>query len=128
VHPRAVRSKAAAILREADSSSLADFEKGVALTGGERVDWWTGNGAEVLPVRLAKTNITAFNEADKFFTADNEPASARAWLDAFGVIPGDVQNWFNSDVGQGYDPALQAKVEADFAAAEQQVANMAAGQ
>jgi hypothetical protein len=120
-----VRSKAAAVLHAADSTWHDEFEKGVTLTGTAKIDWWTRGG--VLPVRLAAANIQAFQDADQLFTAENEPASITAWSNVFSRIPGHVQDWYNSDTGHGYDPARQAKVEADFAAAEQQAENVSAG-
>ncbi len=117
---------AAAVLQVAVSTLHAEFEKGTTLTGGPRVDWWTGNGTDVFPVRVVTVSMKAFSDADQNFTADNEPASITAWRDTMGVIPGDVQNWYNSDKGQGYDPALRAKVEADFTAADQLVADVRA--
>jgi len=125
--PAEARAKAAAVLKAADTSFHDEFEKGAALTDGARVDWWTGNGGDAFPVRVATANLKAFSDANQLFTADNEPLSVTDWRDTFSDIPGDVQEWYNSDNGHGYDPAKQAKVEADFAAADQQVANVEAG-
>lgn len=126
--PADVRGKAAAILKQADATFHDEFEKGTALTGGPRVDWWTGGGGDVFPVRMATATMKAFSDANRMFSADNEPAAVTDWRDTFSDIPGDVQEWYNSDTGHGYDPARRAKVEADFAAADQQAAKVAAGQ
>ncbi|MCX6499650.1 MAG: hypothetical protein NTU93_12775 [Arthrobacter sp.] len=122
-----VRAKAAALLQTADSTLHAEFEKGAPLTGAQRVDWWTGNGTDDFPVRVAASTTKTSSDASQFFTADNEPASVTEWMNTFSNIAGDAQDWYASDKGHGYDPALQAKIEADFAAADQQVANVAAG-
>lgn len=61
------------------------------------------------------------------FTADKEPLAVTDWMDSFSNIAGDAHDWYLSDNSPGSDPALRAKVEADFAAADQDAAKVAAG-
>lgn len=113
VAPQSARDAAAAILRKASQDYSAWFEKGAAMApSAAKIDWYTGYAA---PDQVQAMQ-DAFSAADKNFTADDEPASLDDWRNAATQIPGDIQTWYSSDTGQGQDPALTAKVRAEFSA------------
>lgn len=136
--PLEARKKAAAVLRANDAYYRDEFNNGVTviLARGNPGSfdafhaWFEKASKDVQPSQ------DAFSKADANFDASNEPPSIGDWRDDNGNLMADVFQLANDglDVGGPDDANARQKVQADiakmnddFAKAEQDAANVEAG-
>jgi hypothetical protein len=129
--PLAARQAAAAALRQCDDYYRTQFAHGEAVRGTPAgVQWWTTVhlDSDVAP------QLKAFSDADKNFTAADEPPSMSDWRYDIGAVSGDVGLWYQTgasfDTGSATAAQLHAaaqKVLSDLDAADQDTANVLAG-
>jgi hypothetical protein len=133
------RHKAAAILRASDAYYQQVFNAGVPviLDRGQPNSfpafavWQQAHGQGDV-----QEGMTAFKQADAFFTADDEPSTISDWQGDNGQLSSDIAQLDNDGDGVGGpdDATYRAKVQADvtqfqkdFATAEKDADNVEAG-
>jgi hypothetical protein len=137
--PASARHSAAAILQSSDAYYQQVFNDGVPviLDRGQPnsfpafAAWQQAHGQGDV-----QEGMTAFQKADAFFSADDEPSTISDWQGDNGQLSSDVVQLDNDGDGVGGpdDATYRAKVQADvkqfqkdFATAEKDAANVEAG-
>lgn len=137
--PASARHSAAAILQSSDAYYQQVFNDGVPviLDRGQPnsfpafAAWQQAHGQGDV-----QEGMTAFQKADAFFNADDEPSTISDWQGDNGQLSSDIVQLDNDGDGVGGpdDATYRAKVQADvkqfqkdFATAEKDAANVEAG-